>query len=240
MTGGDAVLEVSGLSVSYGVVPAVEDVSFTVRRGSITTIIGSNGAGKTTILKALVGLVPPRQGVVRFQGTELRGSSVNQIVARGIALVPEGRRLFKQMTVRENLMTGAYARRDRTAILADLERVLGYFPALGPRLGARAVDLSGGQQQMVAVARALMSAPRLLLLDEPSIGLAPAVVKTIAAILREIKRNGVDILLVEQNSNMALRLSDYGYVLENGRVVLDAPAPTLLESDMVRRAYLGI
>lgn len=240
MTAGDAVLEVSGLSVSYGIVPAVEDVSFTVRRGSITTIIGSNGAGKTTILKALVGLVPPRQGTVRFHGTDLRGSSVNQIVARGVALVPEGRRLFKQMTVRENLMTGAYARRDRAAIAADLERVLGYFPVLGSRLGARAVDLSGGQQQMVAVARALMSAPRLLLLDEPSIGLAPAVVKTIAAILREIKRNGVDILLVEQNSNMALRLSDYGYVLENGRVVLDAPASTLLESDMVRRAYLGI
>jgi branched-chain amino acid transport system ATP-binding protein len=144
------------------------------------------------------------------------------------------------MTVRENLMTGAYGRNDKAAIAADMQRALGYFPALAPRLNARAMDLSGGQQQMVAVARALMSAPRLLLLDEPSIGLAPAVVKTIAAILREINRNGVDILLVEQNSHMALRLSDYGYVLENGRVVLDGPCAELLESDMVRRAYLGI
>jgi branched-chain amino acid transport system ATP-binding protein len=218
----------------------VDDVSFDVRRGSITTIIGSNGAGKTTILKSLLGLVPPVQGRVRFDGTDITRGSVNEVVARGIALVPEGRRLFKQMTVRENLMTGAYGRNDKAAIAADMQRALGYFPALAPRLNARAMDLSGGQQQMVAVARALMSAPRLLLLDEPSIGLAPAVVKTIAAILREINRNGVDILLVEQNSHMALRLSDYGYVLENGRVVLDGPCAELLESDMVRRAYLGI
>jgi branched-chain amino acid transport system ATP-binding protein len=240
MSADAAVLDVAGLCVAYGNVPAVDDVTFQVRRGSITTIIGSNGAGKTTILKSLLGLVPASRGRVRFEDADITRAGINEVVARGIALVPEGRRLFKQMTVRENLMTGAYNRRDKVAIAADLQRALGYFPALEPRLHARAMDLSGGQQQMVAVARALMAAPRLLLLDEPSIGLAPAVVKTIAAILREINRNGVDILLVEQNSHMALRLSDYGYVLENGRMVLDGPAAELLESDMVRRAYLGI
>ena len=236
----DIILDVSNLDVAYGKVRAVEGASFTVRRGSITTIIGSNGAGKTTILKALVGLLAPTAGSVRFDGVDITGESVNLVVGRGIALVPEGRRLFKSMTVRENLMTGAYCRTDKGAIASDLEKVLGYFPVLYDRLNARAMDLSGGQQQMVAVARALMSNPRLMLLDEPSIGLAPAVVKTIADILRTISRNGVGILLVEQNSNMALRLSNYGYVLENGRMVMDGPSSELLKSDLVRRAYLGV
>lgn len=237
---GTATLEVEGLDVSYGIVRAVREVSFRVRRGSITTIIGSNGAGKTTILKAVVGLLRPERGKVLFQGRDISGASVDSVVRSGIALVPEGRRLFKQMSVRDNLMSGAYARNDRTAIVADLERVLDYFPVLRERIAARAMDLSGGQQQMLAVARALMSAPRLLLLDEPSIGLAPTVVRTIGEILRIINRGGVDILLVEQNSHMALRLSDYGYVIETGRVVMQGPSSELLASDDVRRAYLGV
>ena len=240
MSADAAILDVADLIVAYGKVQAVSGVSFKVRGGSITTIIGSNGAGKTTILKALVGLLTPSAGRVRFVGADIAGHSVDDVVARGIALVPEGRRLFKLMTVRENLLTGAYLRRDTAAISADMARALGYFPVLEERLESRAMNLSGGQQQMLAVARALMSAPRLMLLDEPSIGLAPAVVKTIADILRTISQNGVDILLVEQNSNMALRLSNYAYVLENGHMVLDGPSAELLQSDFVRRAYLGI
>ena len=233
-------LEIEGLDVAYAKVKAVNGVSFKVRSGSITTIIGSNGAGKTTILKAVVGLLTPSAGQVRFHGEQITGESVNQIVSRAIALVPEGRRLFKTMTVRENLMTGAYARSDKDAVAADLERALDYFPMLRQRMDARAMELAGGQPQMVAVARARLSAPRRMLLDEPSIGLAPAMVKTIADILRTISAAGVDILLVEQNSRMALRLSNYGYVLENGRVAMEGPSGELLQSDLVRRVYLGV
>lgn len=233
-------LEVSGLVVHYGLVPAVDGVSFRLDRGTITTIIGSNGAGKSTIMKALCGLVKPSAGSVRLFGEEVAGQPPDALVRQGLSLVPEGRRLFGQMTVGENLRIGAYTRRDKAAVLDDLDRVLGYFPALRERLDTRAGSLSGGQQQMLAVARALMSAPKLLLLDEPTIGLAPAIVETIADIIRTIAGSGVDVLLVEQNAEMALGLADHAFILERGRVVMKGPSSELARSDEVRRAYLGI
>ena len=233
-------LEVSGLVVHYGLVPAVDGVSFRLDRGTITTIIGSNGAGKSTIMKALCGLVKPSAGSVRLFGEDVAGQPPDALVRQGLSLVPEGRRLFGQMTVGENLRIGAYTRRDKAAVLDDLDRVLGYFPALRERLDTRAGSLSGGQQQMLAVARALMSAPKLLLLDEPTIGLAPAIVETIADIIRTIAGSGVDVLLVEQNAEMALGLADHAFILERGRVVMKGPSSELARSDEVRRAYLGI
>ena len=240
MSTGDDVLAVRNLHVTYGKTAAVRGVTFAVRRGAITTIIGSNGAGKTTIMKAAVGLLKPTSGNIELYGNEISGLTVDDIVSRGVALVPEGRRLFKLMSVRENLLIGAYLRSDKQEIAQDFDRVLNYFPMLRERLDTPCQNLSGGQQQMVAVARALMSAPRLLLLDEPSIGLAPVIVQTIAEIIRTISKSGVDILLVEQNSQMALRVSDYAYVLENGSVIMEDASPQLLKSDYVRRAYLGI
>jgi len=233
-------LSVRGLVVRYGPVPAVDDVSFELHPGTITTIIGSNGAGKSTIMKALSGLVKPAAGSVKLFGRELAGAAPDEIVRQGMSLVPEGRRLFASMTVRENLNTGAYTRRDAAAVAADFARVLGYFPALRERLDTRAGSLSGGQQQMVAVARALMSAPKLLLLDEPTIGLAPAIVDTIAEIIRTIASAGVDVLLVEQNAEMALEIADRAFILERGRIVMSGSAAELARSDEVRRAYLGI
>ncbi len=233
-------LEVSGLVVHYGLVPAVDGVSIRLDRGTITTIIGSNGAGKSTIMKALCGLVKPSAGSVRLFGEEVAGQPPDALVRQGLSLVPEGRRLFGQMTVGENLRIGAYTRRNKAAVLDDLDRVLGYFPALRERLDTRAGSLSGGQQQMLAVARALMSAPKLLLLDEPTIGLAPAIVETIADIIRTIAGSGVDVLLVEQNAEMALGLADHAFILERGRVVMKGPSSELARSDEVRRAYLGI
>lgn len=240
MSGQIPILEVRNLSVNYGKVPAVRDASFAVRRGSITAIIGSNGAGKSTILKTILGLLPVAGGSISFEGQDLLGLSVDAVVRHGLALVPEARRLFPTLTVRENLLTGAYVRQDRAAVSDDLEKMLGYFPALRDKLGTQARNLSGGQQQMVAVARALMSAPRLLLLDEPTIGLAPVIVQNIGAIITEISRRSVDVLLVEQNSQVALQLSSHAYVLENGTISLEGPSEELLKSDYVRRAYLGI
>jgi branched-chain amino acid transport system ATP-binding protein len=237
---GPAALEVSGLVVKYGIVPAVNNVSFAIARGSIATIVGSNGAGKSTIMKALTGLVKPAGGSIRLYGEEIAGCEPDDLVARGLSLVPEGRRLFVSMSVGENLDIGAYRRRDNQAVARDLERVLEYFPALRGRLAARAGSLSGGQQQMVAVARALMSAPRLLLLDEPTIGLAPTIVDTIAEIIQAIAKSGVDVLLVEQNAEMALEIADQAFILERGQIVMAGPADTLAHSEDVRRAYLGI
>jgi branched-chain amino acid transport system ATP-binding protein len=237
---GEPVLELSGLSVNYGQVRAVSGIDLTVHRGRIATLIGSNGAGKTTILKGVTGLKSLDAGRVRFHGEDLANRQVDQIVAAGISMVPEGRRLFPTMSVRENLEIGAYRRTDAAAIRADFNRVLDYFPALGERLDARAMALSGGQQQMVAIGRALMSGPRLLLLDEPTIGLAPAIVQTIGQIIRTISQSGVDVLLVEQNAHMALRLSDDAYVLENGTIVMRGLARDLERSDAVRAAYLGM
>jgi len=233
-------LEVDGLVVCYGQIPAVDGVSFGVARGQITTIIGSNGAGKSTVMKTIAGLVKPYAGTVRLFGDEVTGLAPDTLVTRGLALVPEGRRLFTSMTVAENLQTGAYARADRLAVATDIERVLTYFPAIRDRLKARAGSLSGGQQQMVAVGRALMSAPKLLMLDEPTIGLAPAVVDTIGEIMVTIARSGVDILLVEQNAELALAVAEQAFILDRGRIVMTGPSSELARSDEVRRTYLGI
>ncbi len=233
-------LDVTGLAVSYGIVPAVVDVSFAIEHGSITTIVGSNGAGKSTIMKALTGLVKPAGGRIRLFGEDIAGAEPDELVVRGLSLVPEGRRLFTTMSVAENLEIGAYRRSDVNAVARDFERVLVYFPALRGRLKVLAGSLSGGQQQMVAVARALMAAPRLLLLDEPTIGLAPAMVDTIAEIIQTIARSGVDLLLVEQNAEMALEISDQAFILERGRIIMQGPSSTLARSEEVRRAYLGI
>jgi branched-chain amino acid transport system ATP-binding protein len=240
MTQANTLLSVEGLSVDYGKVRAVSDIDLTVDHGRIATMIGSNGAGKTTILKAITGLVKPAAGRIVFNGENITGMKADRIVGCGISLVPEGRRLFPSMTVLENLELGAYLRKDDTAIRRDLDRTLEYFPALKQRLGERAMNLSGGQQQMVAVGRALMAAPRLLLLDEPSVGLAPAIVQTIASIIRSISQNGTDVLVVEQNAHMALALADRAYVLENGRVAMVGDAKELAASDHVRQLYLSV
>lgn len=236
----ETILDLRNLSVAYGATPALTEVSLSVRRGAIVTIIGSNGAGKSTILRAVAGLVCPQGGSIRFDGGEIAGLEPDGIVGLGVALVPEGRRLFKSMTVRENLELGAYLRRDACEIARDYDRVLAYFPALRERLDARASSLSGGQQQMLAVGRALMAAPRLLMLDEPSIGLAPVVVETIAEIIRSINGGGMSILLVEQNAHLALRLSETAYILEKGQIVMSGASDELSSADAVRTAYLGI
>ena len=237
---GEAILELSGVAVSYGSVRAVSGIDLKVYHGRIATLIGSNGAGKTTILKGITGLKGLDAGRVRFGAEDLTNRPVDQVVAAGVSLVPEGRRLFPTMSVRENLEIGAYRRTDDAAVRADFDRVMEYFPALNERLNARAMTLSGGQQQMVAIGRALMSGPKLLLLDEPTIGLAPAIVQTIGKIIRTISESGVDVLLVEQNANMALKLSEDAYVLENGAIVMRGFARDLEKSDAVRAAYLGM
>jgi len=236
----EPVLELSAVTVTYGQVRAADNISLTVRRGHIATLIGSNGAGKTTIMKGITGLVPLAGGSIRFRGQDITGKPTDEIVSAGISLVPEGRRLFPTMSVRENLEIGAYLRPDQAAIQSDFDKVLDYFPALRERLTEPARNLSGGQQQMVAIGRALMSGPKLLLLDEPSIGLAPAIVQTIGTIIRTISQSGVDVLLVEQNAHMALRLSDDAFVLENGAIVMRGPAHELEQSEAVRAAYLGM
>jgi len=236
----EPVLELAAVTVTYGQVRAADNISLTVRRGHIATLIGSNGAGKTTIMKGITGLVPLAGGSIRFRGQDITGKPTDEIVSAGISLVPEGRRLFPTMSVRENLEIGAYLRTDQAAIQADFDKVLDYFPALRERLAEPARNLSGGQQQMVAIGRALMSGPKLLLLDEPSIGLAPAIVQTIGTIIRTISQSGVDVLLVEQNAHMALRLSDDAFVLENGAIVMCGPAHELEQSEEVRAAYLGM
>jgi branched-chain amino acid transport system ATP-binding protein len=236
----EPVLDINGLCIAYGPVSAVADITLSVQAGRIATLIGSNGAGKTTLMMGITGLKAPVSGSIRFRGDILTGRPVDAIVAAGISLVPEGRRLFPTMSVRENLEIGAYRRTDVAAIRRDLERVLDYFPDLRPRLDARALALSGGQQQMVAIGRALMAGPRLLLLDEPSIGLAPAIVQTIGRIIRTISETGVDVLLVEQNAHMALSLSVDAFVLETGRIVMQGSAADLARSEAVRESYLGM
>lgn len=233
-------LHVQGLHAGYGSLPVLKDVSITVRKGSIVTLIGANGAGKSTLLKAICGLVRPTQGRVDLMGKDMTGQPPQKIVHHGLAIVPEGRRLFKDMTLRENLELGAWARSDSEGVARDFERVLKLFPELRDRLGTIASTFSGGQQQMIAIARALMGAPKVLLLDEPTIGLAPVVVQRVADLVREVSRMGVEILLIEQNAEVALSIADYGYVLENGSVTLEGDAKVLLESPDVQRAYLGI
>jgi len=232
-------LEVMDLQVSYGAIEALHSVDLKVERGQIVTLIGANGAGKTTTLRAIAGLLGGVRGEIFFEGESLVGVKAHHIVRRGISMAPEGRGIFANMTVRENLDLGAFARRDASKIASDRERALELFPRLRERLRQSAGTLSGGEQQMLAIARALLARPRLLLLDEPSLGLAPQIVQTIFKIIREINDSGTTILLVEQNAHMALHTAHYGYVLEVGRIAMSDEARKLAASDEVRKAYLG-
>ena len=232
-------LEISQASVHYKKVSALHEVSMAVPEGGIVTIIGANGAGKSTTLRAISGLARLSAGEIRFAGRKVDGLPPEKIVALGIAQVPEGRRIFPDLSVLENLNTGAFLRRDTAAVGRDREMVFAHFPRLKERRGQSGKTLSGGEQQMLAIGRALMSAPKLLLLDEPSMGLAPVMVQEIARIIRAIREAGVPVVLVEQNAELALRLADYAYVLETGSVALEGAADQLHENDHVKRAYLG-
>ncbi len=232
-------LEVKALEVAYGPIVALQGVDLTIAQGEVVTVIGANGAGKSTLLKAICGLLKPRAGKIIFEGQSIGGSRSSRLVQLGIALVPEGRHVFPKMTVRENLDLGAYYRRDTAQVRADLEAALDSFPILRERLSQYGGSLSGGQQQMLAIARALMSRPRLLMLDEPSLGLAPAIVQQLGRIIADLNRQGTTILLVEQNARMALRLADRGYVLVNGRVVQSGTGAALLQDPALRESYLG-
>jgi branched-chain amino acid transport system ATP-binding protein len=233
-----SLLEVSGLEVRYGGIRAVKGIDLEVNEGELVCLIGANGAGKSSTLKAICGLVPTRSGHVRYAGEDLSGLPVHELPRRGLVLVPEGRGIFPQLTVAENLAMGAYARRDGE-VAADLERMHQAFPRLLERRPQTAGTLSGGEQQMLAIARALMGRPKLLLLDEPSMGLAPMLVAKILEIVREIARQGVTTLLVEQNAKLALEIAGRGYVMESGAISLAADAKSLLEDPRVREAYLG-
>jgi branched-chain amino acid transport system ATP-binding protein len=235
-----ALLAIDGLSVHYGAIQALHGVSIVVEPGEIVTLIGANGAGKSTTLRAVSGLVKPSAGSITFGGKDLAGLAPHTILRLGLAQVPEGRGIFPNLTVDENLDLGAFARRDRAAIEGDRERVFALFPRLKERLDQRAGTLSGGEQQMLAIGRALLARPRLLLLDEPSLGLAPQLVQTIFKIIREINATGTTIFLVEQNAHMALRVAHRAYVLEVGAVVMQGDAKQLAASDEVKKAYLGI
>jgi len=232
-------LEVEGLDVYYGAVHALKGVSLHAEPGEIVTLIGANGAGKTTLLRTISGLIRARAGTVRFDGRDLTRVPPHEIVGLGISQSPEGRMVFANLSVEDNLELGAYRRRDRAGILADRERVYSLFPRLMERRRQNAGTLSGGEQQMLAIGRALMSRPRLLLLDEPSLGLAPLLVREIFKTIVEINRAGVTVLLVEQNAHMALTIAGRGFVLETGRVRLTDKAASLLQNDEVKRAYLG-
>jgi branched-chain amino acid transport system ATP-binding protein len=232
-------LTLDTLNVFYGAIHALRDVSLIVRAGEVVTLIGSNGAGKSTTLRAITGLLTPRSGRVVFEGEDIAGIPPHKLVARGISMAPEGRGIFANLTVLENLEMGAYLVRDRSRMKQDLERGFALFPRLAERKAQRAGTLSGGEQQMLAIARALMSRPKLLLLDEPSLGLAPLVCHTIFKTIDEIKAAGTTVLLVEQNANAALKHSDRGYVLETGTISLEGPASTIAGDPRVREAYLG-
>ena len=233
----DVILSVKNLQVNYGGIEAVKDISFDVPVGQIVTLIGANGAGKSTTLKSIVGLVKPRSGSILFNGEELVGKETTSIVSKGITLVPEGRRVFADMTVLENIKIGAYLRNDE--LQEDIQWVFELFPRLKEREWQLAGTLSGGEQQMLAVARALMSRPKVIMMDEPSLGLAPLIVKGIFDIIKEINKRGVTVLLIEQNANMALKIADYAYVLETGSISLSGPGRELLTNDEVKKAYLG-
>ena len=235
-----SLLEIIDLDVHYGAIHALKGISLSVDEGQIGTLIGGNGAGKSTTLRAISGLLRPSGGDVRFDGRSLRGLAPHQIVRLGLSQAPEGRGIFANLTVDDNLAIGAYARKDAAGVKKDRERALELFPRLRERLVQSAGTLSGGEQQMLAIARALMARPRLLLLDEPSLGLAPQVVQTIFKIIREINAGGTTILLVEQNAHMALGVAHRGHVLEVGKIVMSDDAKVLAASDQVRKAYLGI
>ncbi|MFN4360254.1 MAG: ABC transporter ATP-binding protein [Hylemonella sp.] len=237
-TSKDVLLQVSGLKVSYGGIQAVKGVDFEVRRGELVCLIGSNGAGKTSTMKAVTGNLPSG-GTVHYLGKTLRGQGPWDLVRQGLAMVPEGRGVFTRMSIHENLLMGAFVRNDAEGIASDLERIYGLFPRLKERQAQLAGTLSGGEQQMLAMGRALMSRPQLLLLDEPSMGLSPIMVDKIFEVVREVHGQGTTVLLVEQNASRALAIADRGYVMESGMITLDGPAQQLLHDPAVRAAYLG-
>ncbi|MGI6450900.1 MAG: ABC transporter ATP-binding protein [Desulfitobacteriia bacterium] len=232
-------LKVENLTVSYGGIEALKGIDLEVPEGNIVTLIGANGAGKSTTLRTIMGLVKSKSGKITYNGEDITGANSPSIVAKGITLVPEGRRVFPDLTVLENLKIGAYLRTDHDQINKDLAWVYELFPRLKERSWQLAGTLSGGEQQMLAVGRALMSRPKIMMMDEPSLGLAPLVVRSIFSIIQEINRNGVTILLIEQNANMALRIADWGYVLETGKIVLTGKGQDLLQNEDVKSAYLG-
>lgn len=232
-------LDIDKLSVHYGGIHALQGISLGVPKGKIVTLIGANGAGKSTTLKAIIGLVKPSTGNISFDGNSTKSLRTKDLVESGLVLAPEGRRIFPNLSVEENLNLGAFARKDKAGIARDRNKVHELFPRLEERKKQRAGTLSGGEQQMLAVGRALMAKPRLLMLDEPSLGLAPLIVKMIFGIIQTINREGVTVLLVEQNAKAALEIADYAYVLETGRISLAGSGPELLADDKVRKAYLG-
>jgi branched-chain amino acid transport system ATP-binding protein len=234
-----AMLEVRDLQVAYGKIQAVKGISFTVEAGQVVTLIGGNGAGKTTTLRTLSGLLHATSGEILFEGERIDGAAAHDIVKRGIAQSPEGRKIFPRMTVAENLELGAFTRRDRAGVDADVQHVYELFPVLGERSTQAAGTLSGGEQQMLAMGRAMMSRPRLLMLDEPSMGLSPIMMERIFSTIRTLKDSGTTILLVEQNAQAALTLADQGYVIETGKIVLADEGRKLLGNEQVRKAYLG-
>jgi branched-chain amino acid transport system ATP-binding protein len=234
-----ALLEIDDIHVFYDNIQALKGISLAVEAHRIVTLVGGNGAGKSTTLRAISGLLHPRQGTIRYDGKVLAGLGAHDIAAMRLVQVPEGRRIFGRLTVDENLMMGAFTRRDRREVTEDKERMMTLFPRLRERLRQVAGTLSGGEQQMVATARAMMARPRLLLMDEPSMGLAPMVVEQVFETIQAINAQGVTILLVEQNALMALTIADQGYVLESGRIVLSGRGPELIDDERVRRAYLG-
>ena len=237
----EPLLVVSNVETYYGPIMALRGVSFAVPAGAIVTILGANGAGKTTILKTVSGVMDPQKGTVTLEGRPIHGLDPDRVARLGLSHVPEGREVFPFLSVRENLRMGAYTRRDADGVARDLEMVVDYFPVLAARAEQRAGSLSGGEQQMLAIARALMAHPKVMLLDEPSLGLAPKLVKDIFDIIRRINRErGVTVLVVEQNANVALHTADYGYVLELGRIVMEDTCERLLEKDDIREFYLGL
>ncbi len=235
-----SLLSVQGLHVQYGAIRALRGIDLEVEAGTIVTLIGANGAGKSTTLRAISGMVRPSQGTILYDGRPIQGTPPNRLLEIGIAHVPEGRGIFANLTVEENLALGAYIRTDASGIRTDHERALTLFPRLKERLKQNAGTLSGGEQQMLAIARGMMARPRLLLLDEPSLGLAPQLVQTIFEIIREINAQGTTVLLIEQNAHMALKVAKTAYVLETGSIALSGPAAELAASDAVRQRYLGI
>jgi branched-chain amino acid transport system ATP-binding protein len=232
-------LEIKDLAVAYGRVRAVKGITFTVEEGQIVTLLGTNGAGKTTTLKTISGLLKPEQGEITFDGKRIDSRPAHEIVTLGLAHAPEGRRIFPRLTVEDNLRLGAFARKDKAGIAKDLQRAFDLFPILKDRRSQPAGTFSGGEQQMLAIGRALLSRPRLLMLDEPSMGLSPIMMQRIMTTIAELQNEGVTILLVEQNAQAALSLADYGYVLETGSITLQNTGQALLADDSVRKAYLG-
>lgn len=234
-----ALLEVKDLEVYYGVIQALKGISFTVNEGEIVTLIGANGAGKTTTMQSVIGLIPQKAGTVTYCGKEITHMPCHKIVSLGMSQVPEGRRVFQELSVYENLLMGAYIQKDKKAIKEDIAKIYERFPRLGERKNQIAGTLSGGEQQMLAMGRALMSHPKLLMLDEPSMGLSPLLVDEVFSIIKDLNKEGTTILLVEQNAGKSLAISDRAYVLENGKIVLSGTGEELLSSEEVKKAYLG-